>query len=94
MKVIKSIKHKGLRKLFLTGSTAGIVAAHSQKLKDILDLLDAAHDIRDMNFPGPGLHGLKGKYKGYWAVSVSGNWRIIFRFQNAEAFDIDYLDYH
>lgn len=92
--MIKSFAHKGLARFFFTGSKRGIQAQHAQKLADILDLLDAAVTVTDMNFPGSNLHQLRGKQRGLWAVSVSGNWRVIFRFQNAEAFDVDYLDYH
>ena len=92
--MIKSFAHKGLARFFSTGSKRGIQAQHAQKLADILDLLDAAVTVTDMNFPGSNLHQLRGKQRGLWAVSVSGNWRVIFRFQNGEAFDVDYLDYH
>jgi proteic killer suppression protein len=68
--------------------------AHAQKLTDILDLLDAAATPGDLNFPGSFLHPLKGKPKGYWAVRASGNWRIVFRFENGDALDVDYVDYH
>ena len=61
---------------------------------DILDLLNAATDPRDMGFPGSFLHPLKGRLKGYWAVRVSGNWRIVFRFDRGDAFEVDYVDYH
>lgn len=60
----------------------------------ILTLLDSATDVADMNFPGSGLHQLKGDLNGFWAVKVNGNYRIIFRFENEHAFDIDYIDYH
>jgi proteic killer suppression protein len=60
----------------------------------LLDILDAVNNIKDMNFPGSGLHQLKGKLKGYWAVKVSGNWRLVFRFNEMNAFDVDYIDYH
>jgi proteic killer suppression protein len=50
--------------------------------------------ISDMNYPGSDLHPLKGNLKNFFSVSVSGNWRVIFRFENGEVFDVDYLDYH
>jgi len=92
--VIKSFRHKGLRLLFETGNSRGVDAAYAQKLTDILDLLDAAADPGDMNFPGSFLHPLKGRLKGYWAVRTSGNWRIVFRFVKGDALDVDYVDYH
>lgn len=92
--MIQSFKHKGLRRYYETGSTAKIQPAHAKKLRIILTLLDAAGDLKDMNFPGSGLHTLKGEYTGFHAVSVSGNWRVIFRFENGDAYDVGYLDYH
>jgi proteic killer suppression protein len=72
----------------------GIQPDQAQKLADILDRLDAAAIINDMNYPGSFLHPLKGNLKGYWAVKVSGNWRIIFQFKNGNAYMVDYMDYH
>jgi proteic killer suppression protein len=67
---------------------------NAQKLADILDRLDAAENVGDMKFPGSDLHQLKGKMKGHWAVKVSGNWRVVFRFEEGNAYDVDYTDYH
>jgi len=92
--VIKSFKHKGLEALFLSGSTRGIQAKHGQKLSDIMDMLDNASQAQDMAFPGSGLHPLKGDKAGYWAIKVSGNWRVVFRMEQGDAYDVDYLDYH
>ena len=92
--MIKTWMHKGLRKFFETGSVAGIQAKHAAKLSNILGLLHDAEDVKDMNIPGYGLHLLKGEMKGLWAVKVSGNWRVVFRFENGNAYVVDYLDYH
>lgn len=92
--MIKSFAHKGLQRLFDEGSARGVQAKHSQKLLDILDLLDAAADVQDVNFSGSGLHPLKGERKGFWSVKVSGNWRVIFRFEHGDAYEVNYLDYH
>jgi proteic killer suppression protein len=92
--MIKSWMHKGLKKFFETGSVAGIQAKHATKLSNILGLLNDAEEVKDMNVPGYGLHPLKGNMKGLWAVKVSGNWRIVFRFENGDAYVVDYLDYH
>jgi proteic killer suppression protein len=92
--MIKSFKHKGLERFFLDGVKKGIQAKHSDRLEDILDLLDAANTINDMNFPGSGLHQLKGKLVGFWAIKVSGNWRVIFKLIDTDAFEVDYIDYH
>ncbi len=86
--------HKGLESYFYNGSKKGIQAQHAQKLADLLDRLDAARDITDMKFPGSDLHQLKGKMKGLWAVKVSGNWRLVFSFKEANAYDVNYIDYH
>ena len=92
--MIKSFAHNGLKKFFLDGVKKGIQAKHAQKLADLLDRLNSSSAVKDMNFPGSGLHQLKGKLRGYWSVKVSGNWRVIFRFKNGDAFDVDYIDYH
>ncbi|MBI2469702.1 MAG: type II toxin-antitoxin system RelE/ParE family toxin [Planctomycetes bacterium] len=92
--MIKSFVHKGLENYFYNGSKKGIQPQHAQKLADLLDRLDAARDITDMRFPGSDLHQLKGKMKGLWAVKVSGNWRVVFSFKEANAYDINYIDYH
>lgn len=92
--MIKTFRHKGLEHFFFEGSVKGIQPKHRFKLGLMLDRLDAAHESRDMNFPNSGFHPLKGKYEGFYAVTVSGNWRIIFRFDEGHALDVDYLDYH
>lgn len=92
--MIKSFKHKGLEDLFFDGTAKGIQAKHAQKLTDILDRLDQSTAPGDMAFPGSGLHPLKGDRAKFWAVKVSGNWRVIFRMEQGEAYDVDYLDYH
>lgn len=92
--MIKSFKHKGLKKFFLNGDVQGITNTHSKKLRLILTKLNTIANARDMNFPGSGLHELKGELDEFWSVSVNGNWRIIFRVKDNEVFDVDYLDYH
>lgn len=92
--MILSFRHKVLRDLY-EGKTAKKVApGHVEKLTDILAFLDRSRRPEDMNLPGFRLHSLKGNYKGFWAVWVSENWRVIFRFDNGDACDVDYLDYH
>jgi len=92
--VIKSFAHKGLEKFFLTRSTKGIQAKHAAKIDLILDLLDKAVNPEDADFPGSGLHRLKGDLKNHWAVRVSGNWRITFRFEDGDVYIVNYQDYH
>ena len=92
--MIKSFDHKGLEAFFLTGSTKGIQAKHAEKLELILDLLDQADWAEQMRFAGSGLHQLKGSLKDHWSVRVSGNWRITFRFEDGNAYVVNYQDYH
>ena len=86
--------HKGLEKFYRTGSTAGIQAIHTKKLKLILTLLDAATEVKAMNAPGLALHPLKGDKKDVWAVTVQANWRVTFRFIAGNAEVVNYEDYH
>jgi len=92
--MIKSFRHKGLRTFFESGKAAGVNSAHSKKLRLILARLNAAMKPQDMALPGLRLHPLKGALKGYWAVDVSGNWRIVFGFEGQDVIDVDYIDYH
>ena len=92
--MIKNWKHKGLRLFFENGVTSGIQVKHKNKLKIILQLLDAASKPEDLDLPGMRFHSLKGNYKGYYSVTVNGNWRIIYGFEGADAILVDYLDYH
>ena len=91
---IKSFVHKGLERFFTSGSLAGIQASHATRLRQVLALLDEARRVRDMDAPGLRLHPLKGDRKGLWAVTVQANWRIVFRFEDGNAYVVDYLDYH
>ena len=92
--MIRGFKHKGLAKFFETGSKAGVQAQHAERLRLILGRLSAATAPRDMALPGLHLHPLKGDRKGTWAVSVSGNWRVTFKFVGKDTDFVDYKDYH
>lgn len=92
--MIKTFQHKGLEEFFKVGSKAGIQPVHATKLRLQLGMLDTAKSPADMGLPGWKLHPLTGNLKGYWAVSVSGNWRITFTFDNGDAILVDYQDYH
>jgi proteic killer suppression protein len=92
--VIRTFRHKGLSRYFRRSEVKGIQAAHVPRIGRILDLLDAAESPGDMDIPGLGLHPLKGDQKGRWAVSVSGNWRITFAFDDGDAVEVDLEDYH
>jgi proteic killer suppression protein len=71
-----------------------VISEHAEKLRDILARLDAASLASDMDLPGFRLHPLKGRLKGYWAVTIRANWRVIFRLVEGDALDVDYTDYH
>jgi proteic killer suppression protein len=92
--VIRSIRHKGLKRLHEDDDPRGVISEHIDKLCDILARLDAAGEISDMDLPGFRLHPLKGEFKGLWAVTVRANWRVIFRVANGDVQDVDYVDYH
>ena len=92
--MIRSFAHKGLEAFYNTGSVRGIQSRHAERLGRILDRLDSASEVRDMDAPGLVLHPLKGTLKGHWAVKVSGNWRLTFRFEGGDAYVVDYQDYH
>ena len=92
--MIRSIRHKGLKRLYEDDDPRGVIAEHVAKLRDILARLDAASTAADMDLPGFRLHPLKGELKGSWAVTVRANWRVTFRFAEHDVMDVDYLDYH
>jgi proteic killer suppression protein len=92
--MVESFRHKGLKRLYEEGDPRGVMAEQLPKLRNILARLDAANFVEDLNLPGFKLHALKGTLRGFWAVTVRANWRVIFRFGDGNAIDVDYLDYH
>ncbi len=92
--MIKGFRHKGLRQLFESDNPKGVNADHVRKIKQILALLNAAQKIADLDYATFRLHPLKGDLKGFWSLTVRANWRIIFRFEDGKAFDVDLVDYH
>ncbi|EBL8291878.1 peptidase [Salmonella enterica] len=93
--MIKSFRHKGLERFYRTGVTAGIQAAHAARLRRQLFALSKARKPSDMGAPGWDLHPLKGNEAGIWSVSVNGNWRMTFGFdEDGDAILVDYRDYH
>lgn len=92
--MIKSFRHKGLRKFFETGSTAGIQAKHSAKLQIQLTALDSAKRPQDMSAPSWKLHPLKGGLREHWSITINGNWRLTFTFDEGDAILVDYQNYH
>lgn len=92
--MIQNFRHKGLHRFFAKSDYRGIPAQHAARIERLLDRLDAAVKPEDMDLPGYRFHPLKGDRKGIYAVSVSGNWRITFRFDGEDAADVDLEDYH
>lgn len=92
--MIKTFTHKGLGRLHGTDDHRGVRADHADKLRRILARLDASATSADMDLPGYRLHVLRGNLAGFHAVTVNGNWRVIFRMVDGHAFDVDYVDYH
>lgn len=92
--MIRTFAHKGLERFFTSGSMVGIQAMHARRLRQILFLLNDAVRIEDMDAPGLRLHPLKGDRKGFWAVTVQANWRVIFQFDDGDVYIVDYVDYH
>ena len=92
--MIGGFKHKGLAALYEQDSSKGVNQSLAKRLRQILGLLDTALVAEDMNLPGLRFHALKGELKGFYSASVSGNWRVIFRFVNQTAYDIDLVDCH
>jgi proteic killer suppression protein len=92
--MIKSFRHKGLRRFYETGSLAGIQSQHAKRLRMQLAALDTAASIDDMDVPGFRLHPLKGREGDRWSVWLNGNWRLTFEFRDGNAYVLDYEDYH
>lgn len=92
--MIRSWRHKGLKRFFLTGDTSGINSEHSQRLKVILQLLNVARSGHQMDLPGLRYHKLRGDLKDYYAVTVRANWRVIFQFEEQDVILVNYIDYH
>ena len=92
--MILSFKHRGLRALYNDRDARRVAPEHVRKLIRILAVLDQSSAPRDMSLPGFRLHPLAGQLSGHYAVSVSGNWRVTFRFEDRDVADVDYTDYH
>lgn len=92
--MIASIRHKGLWLLWAKNDASKLPSRQVNKIKYVLTLLHAAEKVEDMNYPGARLHLLKQDLKDYWSVTVTGNYRVIFRFEDGNAYLVDYVDYH
>lgn len=92
--MIVTIRHKGLEAFFQDGQTKGLPQKLIKRLKSVLTLLDQIADVNELKVPYLRLHQLKGDLKGFWSVTISGNWRLVFRFEKEEVLDLDLVDYH
>ncbi len=92
---IRSIRHKALSRLFYEDEKRNLPPDHAPKLRRVLAALDAASDIDELRvYPGWRLHTLKGDLDGFWSITITANWRLVFRFEAGDAFDVDLIDYH
>ena len=92
--MIRSFRHKGLKRLYERGDRSRIRPDLADTIQEVLTVLDAAASPQALNLPGYRLHPLKGELKGFWSVTVRANWRIMFRFEGTDAFDVELIDYH
>lgn len=92
--MIVSFRHKGLKLLFEKGDRRRVLSDYADKIERILARLEEASEVGNMDLPGFRLHPLKGTFAGFWSVTISGNWRIVFRFEGGHARDVDLIDYH
>ena len=92
--MIKSFKHRGLKRLYERGDASGIRPDLVETVGEVLAILDVSETPYALNLPGYRLHPLKGDLKGFWSVTVRANWRILFRFEGTDAFDVELIDYH
>jgi toxin HigB-1 len=92
--MVRNFRHKGLQRLFQQDDGSKLPPDIVARIRLILSTLHAAQSIEAMNIPPFRLHPLKGKLQGFFSATVRANWRIIFRFEGGEAFDLDFVDYH
>jgi proteic killer suppression protein len=92
--MIRTFRHKGLKRLYEKGNHSGVRVDQAARIRDVLSHLDLAEAPTDLDLPGYRFHSLKGDLTGYWSVTISGNWRIIFRFEDGDALDVNLVDYH
>lgn len=92
--MILSITHKGLLLYYETGKSSKLPSEYLRKINRILDQLDAVSSVEDILQLGQGIHKLTGSYSEFWSIKVTPNYRIIFRFEGGDVYDVDYIDYH
>ncbi|MCY3959805.1 MAG: type II toxin-antitoxin system RelE/ParE family toxin [Chloroflexi bacterium] len=92
--MIRTIRHRGLKRLHDQGDASGLRADQRERIRVALAILDSARSPDDLAVPGFRLHQLKGRLRGFWSIRITGNWRIVFRFDGDDVFDVDFVDYH
>ncbi len=92
--MLRTFRHRGLKWLFKHGDKSKLRADQVERIEEILSRLDVAINAKDLDTPRYRLHPLKGNMQGFWSVRVSANWRIVFRFEDGDACDVDLIDYH
>ncbi len=92
--MLRTFRHRGLKRLFQRDDASGVSADQLTRIEDVLAHLDVAMRPTDLDLPGYRLHRLRGQRKGFWSVTISGNWRIIFRVEDGDVYDVDLVDYH
>lgn len=92
--VIRSFRHRGLKRLYERNDGSRISTALVKRVREALTVLDAGTSLHEVDIPGYRLHPLRGDWKGFWSITVSGNWRVVFRFEDGDAWDVDLIDYH
>ncbi|MBN9078569.1 MAG: peptidase [Rhizobiales bacterium 65-79] len=92
--MIQSFSHKGLKRLYESGDRSRLSADMADRIALLLAALDEADIVADLDRPSFRLHPLKGELKGFWSITVRANWRIVFRFEDGDAFEVDLMDYH
>jgi proteic killer suppression protein len=92
--MIRTIRHRGLKRLYERDNRSGVSPEHLPRIMDVLANLNLATKPKDLDVPSYRLHPLKGDYKGFWSVRISGNFRLIFRMEDGHAYDVDLVDYH
>ena len=92
--MIQTVRHRGLKRAYERGDYSRLQPEQAKRLAIALADLDSARSVTDLDLPGYRLHRLRGKLKGLWSITISANWRIVFRFEGGDAYDIDLIDYH
>ena len=92
--MIRRFRHRGLKRMYERDDRSRVSPDMVDRIALALADLDDAGTPSDLDLPGYRLHPLKGDLKGYWSISITGNWRLVFRFEDGDAYDVDLVDYH